>query len=637
MRPVGSLFFVSFLFLSVLGMTTVIRSMANAEGTPAPSPVAEKEFSDGRDDATPEGDTAPAADGETASDTLSSGEQEVSSAPPLRESVAQPSPRPSGFSRFFRRLFGMEKDEEKVGAEAPETEDSQAGTPDLLTPEGDTGGPSDEVLSEEYKSASRSWEPPNYAGQENALDWRPDTFDVPEGLRERVDFWKAIYSRYSTNQGVLHDSVHLHVVYEPIDFTSIVKDSSLTPRQKARAREGLVNARRKEHEDRLRRLATVRSAEGLTGEDLRVWKLFERIEEPNKFMAATKKGRVRFQLGQRDRFILGIYYSGRYIREMERIFRDAGLPIELTRLPFVESSFNIFARSKVGASGVWQFMRRTARPYMMVNNNVDERDDPIESTRASARLLKANFQMLGAWPLAVTGYNHGPSGVARIVKKTGTKDLATIINKYSSRTFGFASENFYACFLAALEVERNAPRHFGEVKWSTSFDGFEVPVSRPVSHKTLLSWFDGDDGLARLNNFHLKTPVLKGRSPIPKGTFLRVPAAKREQALTFLRGSLGPAHDVAGSSPAKVEAGVSSVSGVGGRSAESAAAAHSLSGPKLAVDAAVDGGRRYRVKRGDNLSRIARKHGVSVQAIRSANDLEDGTKLRSGQWLEIPD
>ncbi|MCM2280407.1 MAG: transglycosylase SLT domain-containing protein [Bdellovibrionaceae bacterium] len=545
-------------------------------------------------------------------------------ADPVPPVVTPGKPARSGFVRFFRRFFGLEKDEEKTGAEPPETEDSQAGTPDLLTPEGDTGSPSEEVLSEEYRSASRAWEAPEYSGQERALDWSPETFQVPAGLRARVDFWKAIYSRYSTHQGVLHDSVHLHVIYQPIDFTEIMKEQSLTPRQKAKKREGLVAARRKEYEERLRRLATLKSADGLTGEDLRIWKLFESIQEPDKFAAAARRARVRFQLGQRDRFVLGLYYSGRYIREMERIFRDAGLPIELTRLPFVESSFNIFARSKVGASGVWQFMRRTARPYMLVNNQVDERDDPIESTRASARMLKANHQMLGAWPLAVTGYNHGPNGVARIVKKTGTRDLTEIINRYSSRTFGFASENFYACFLAALEVEKDARRYFGDVKWSTAFDGVEIQVSRPIVHRALLEWYDGDESMARLHNFHLKTPVLKGRVPIPRGTFIRVPRAKREKALAYMNGTIGLPDQATLLGDRNLK-----------RSAESAAAAHSVSGPTLAADRAE--GRRHRVRSGESLWTISRDYGVSLKELKDVNDLNDRSVLRQGQWLEIPD
>src|SRR5690606_17165036 len=122
--------------------------------------------------------------------------------------------------------------------------------------------------------------------------------------------------------------------------------------------------------------------------------------------------RLRFQLGQSDIFKEGIVRSGQYLRQMEEIFREQGMPVELTRLPFVESSFNLKACSRVGACGIWQFMRSTAKAYMRpMNAYVDERRDPLISTRAAARKLRKNYEMLEDWPLAVTGYNHGPYGI----------------------------------------------------------------------------------------------------------------------------------------------------------------------------------------------------------------------------------
>ncbi len=596
-------------------------------------------------------------------------------------------PKKSGnaFTRFFRRLFGRddaktatsksEQSDPKAQAEAPETEESQAGTPEALTPDGDTGTMDpDEFLAEEFRSASRQWEGPAFSGQESALGWQPTVFDVPEGLRKRVDFWVNVYSKYTTDQGVIHDTHHLEVVYEKVDFNQIMKDDSLTTYQKARQRERFVKARRVEYEEHLRRLAKVTTPDELTGEDLRVWKLWEPISEPNKFLNAAKKSRVRFQLGQKDKFVLGIYYSGRYIRAMEKIFRDQGLPIELTRLPFVESSFNIFARSKVGASGVWQFMRRTARSYMRVNTDVDERNDPIEATRASARLLKSNFELLDSWPLAVTGYNHGPAGMRRIANKLKTKDIVEIVDKYSSRTFGFASENFYACFLAALEVEKNARKYFGDVRWSTEFAGEEIEIVKAIPYKLLLALYNNDDNLARLHNFHLQASVRRGRSQIPRGTFIRVPQLMREQALSLINGSIAPdalthqrpgaAALVASATPPK---GAASSFIPGGPAEANAAEASADSKPSLAASSSQvpaagtvpnvrsaeslaaekslgfddeknsgKGPRRYKVRRGDNLSRIARNYGVSIKELREVNDLGDSSRLRRGQWLTIP-
>jgi membrane-bound lytic murein transglycosylase D len=137
---------------------------------------------------------------------------------------------------------------------------------------------------------------------------------------------------------------------------------------------------------------------------------------------------------------------------MEEVFRRYGVPTKLTRLPFVESMFNLKAHSKVGASGIWQFMPKTARYFIYVNNLVDERNAPEKATKAAAQFLANNFQQLGTWPLAVTAYNHGVMGMANAVRKTNTRDIGAIINRYSSPSFRFASRNFYAEFLAAAST-----------------------------------------------------------------------------------------------------------------------------------------------------------------------------------------
>src|SRR5690606_22709448 len=133
--------------------------------------------------------------------------------------------------------------------------------------------------------------------------------------------------------------------------------------------------------------------------------LFRKIGDPNKFLNAAHYKRLRFQLGLKDRFLDGVKLSGEYLPFMDRIFIEHGLPFELTRLPIVESRYNAKARSKVGASGIWQFMPRTGADFMMINDAVDERNDPLRATEAAAKLLSINYKTLGNWPLAVTAYN----------------------------------------------------------------------------------------------------------------------------------------------------------------------------------------------------------------------------------------
>lgn len=243
------------------------------------------------------------------------------------------------------------------------------------------------------------WIAPDYTQQEKTLGYEISGFSVPAGLEERVAFWLDIYTKYSTDQGLLHDSRYVHLVYEPIDFTEIMNQPQLDRKIKSKMRRKLVDEAKTRIRERLKRLDQLSSPVGLEGEDLRYWYMFAKIDEKNKFKEAAKDGRLRFQLGQKNRFLEGIYHSGRYIKEMESIFKEHHLPIELTRLPFVESSFNLNARSRVGASGVWQFMRSTGKQYMKIDGVVDERNDPLKATEAAAQKMKKIFICLaiGRW------------------------------------------------------------------------------------------------------------------------------------------------------------------------------------------------------------------------------------------------
>lgn len=447
------------------------------------------------------------------------------------------------------------------GPEASEGDPDRGafGMPPVLQEEDPATDPSlfdsaSEILPERYLLRSVPWKAPDYSGQEGALGYQADVFKVPPALKSRVDFWKEIYAKYTTDQGVLHDMDDLTIVYEALDFSLIMKDPRTSLSQKARARTKFVKSRRSEISKRLERLAKVKSEKDIREDaDKRILASFTKESVSSLFQkerskalsdlrrrlkASASKKKIRFQLGQKDKFILGVYYSGRYLRAMEKHFREERLPIELTRLPFVESSFNIQARSRVGASGIWQFMPRTAKPSMMVNRDVDERNDPMTATAAAARLMRANFEQLRAWPLALTAYNHGAAGVARAVRKTGSRDLAVIIDKYSSRRFGFASSNFYACFLAALEVEKQARSILGDVKWSLEFEGSEVDLKTPVSWHTLTDFYDGEAALAELQNPHITQRTREKNRLIPKGTFVRVPSSRHEIAKDFFSGKI---------------------------------------------------------------------------------------------------
>ena len=164
---------------------------------------------------------------------------------------------------------------------------------------------------------NKKWVAPNYTSQSNIPGYDEKTFAIPDALKERVNFWIDIYTKYTTSQGILHDSRFTHVVYEPIDFARLDNDKSLSSGQRFKAEKKHLDERKKHIAEILLKLHNAKNSDGLVGEELRYWKMFENITEKDKFLNASQKGRLRFQLGQKDRFIQGIYYSGRYLREME--------------------------------------------------------------------------------------------------------------------------------------------------------------------------------------------------------------------------------------------------------------------------------------------------------------------------------
>jgi membrane-bound lytic murein transglycosylase D len=453
----------------------------------------------------------------------------------------------------------------------------------------------------------RFWQKPSYENQQNILGYTPETFAVPEALKERVQFWVNIYTNYTTSQGILHDSRYTSVIYEPVDFTKLDSDKNLSQRQRLKAEKKYLDERKKYVKTILTKLQGIKDPTGLSDEEMRYWKMFEKIDEKNKFTEASKKGRLRFQLGQKDRFIQGIFYSGRYLREMEQIFAANNMPKELTRLPFVESSFNIRARSKVGASGIWQFMRSTGRLYMKVNGTMDQRNDPLIATKAASKLLKTNYEILQQWPLAVTAYNYGAAGLKKIVEKYKTNDLANLYGINASSRFGFASESFYTSFLAALEVERNADKYFGKVEIADEVPSTEISVTRALYFKEIKSFYANEDEIANLNPQFTQV-VLRNQVRVPANTILRVPENQKQAFMDFL--SRAPA--VSKEKP--IEKTIQTAAGK-----ESSAQLIS-----------------YTVNKGDTLYDISKQFQISIDRIMQVNQDLDPRVLKPGQVIEIP-
>lgn len=354
-----------------------------------------------------------------------------------------------------------------------------------------------------------------------AISVQPDNFfSIPVEFKSRVAFWVNIYGKYTSDDAVFHDSQNLSIVYKVTDLRPIM-NSNLHPFVKEFKVKSLIE---KDRNVLLAHLRMLKKHLGKTNLTENERNLFNLLGKPKrKKIVAEAISNLRMQIGQKSFVEKALINSDLYLPLMEKIFEKKGLPKELTRIPFVESSFNLAARSRVGASGIWQIMPATGRK-LMPNSIVDYRNDPIKATEFAAGLLKFNFKVVDRWPLAITAYNHGPTSISKLTKKYKTKDLPRLIEKvYGTHAFGFASSNFYACFLAILEVEKNREKYFPNLETRHPLEFSIIQLKHSIKYSQLLTWFDQDLKKAENFNPHIANLAKLGKIEIPKGTFLYIP------------------------------------------------------------------------------------------------------------------
>jgi membrane-bound lytic murein transglycosylase D len=405
----------------------------------------------------------------------------------------------------------------------------------------------------------------------------------PPELERDVQFWIRVYSQVDTNSGFIHDEQNLAVVYDTLHFA---------PNSAAHERQKMVEAARDHYEEVLRRIAGASGA--LSPEDQRVRDMWSTDAAPSRLLEATEH--IRFQLGQSDRFREGLRRSGAWEAHIAETLANLGLPAELAVLPHVESSFNPAAYSKVGAAGLWQFMRSTGRRYLHIDNTVDDRLDPFRSTQAAAQLLAYNYHLLGTWPLALTAYNHGAEGVRRAKETMGTDDIVMIVRNYKGRTFGFASRNFYVSFLAALEIDHHPEKYFGNIEANQEMKFQEVVLPAYIQLSSLEHVLRiGQQRLQALNPALLPV-VWNGQRHVPKGYHLRLPIDGEKWTTESLSARLAPRELYA----AQLEP------------------------------------RRYRVQRAESLAMIAARYNVSTAELAQLNGITANAKMRAGRSLVVP-
>jgi membrane-bound lytic murein transglycosylase D len=276
--------------------------------------------------------------------------------------------------------------------------------------------------------------------------------------------------------------------------------------------------------------------------------------------------------------------SGRYMDLFRSVLQKEGLPPDLVHLVFVESGFNVNARSYAAAVGPWQFMRSSAQLFgLNVNQWVDERKDPEKATVAAARYLKHLYSIFGDWPLALASYNAGEGTVMRAIQSQGTTN-------YWELRLPKQTEEYVPQFMAALAISRDPVKYgFGDIEMDDPMRFDEVAMKGAVDLRSIAKLAECSYDELRELNPSARTAMIRGPNGI---TTVRVPEGKSELVQKNL------------------------------------AAGVELPTVNLTV--------RHRVRRGETLRMIATEYSVNPTELARVNNLGRGRPLRRGMLLTVP-
>ena len=303
---------------------------------------------------------------------------------------------------------------------------------------------------------------------------------------------------------------------------------------------------------------------------------------------------------------LSDYYFPMFEQEMS----NQKIPLEMKYLAIIESALNPKARSRAGATGLWQFMYATGKSYgLEVNNYVDERSDPVRSTKAAAKYLNELYKIFGDWDLTLAAYNSGPGNVTKAIRRSNGKTNYWNLRPYLPRE----TAGYVPAFLATLYIFEYAKEHgFKPQKRANHLfqtDTIRVKEAIPFKDIAEITGMDVQDIQFFNPSYQLDVvPYVEGRNyavrlPISEiGKFV-----SNEQAIyNYLNEQKAQREQIL---------------------------------PEVAKGEQYAGGKStkktiYTVKKGDNLGKIASRHGVSINNLKRWNRMKSN-KVRVGQRLSI--
>ena len=303
---------------------------------------------------------------------------------------------------------------------------------------------------------------------------------------------------------------------------------------------------------------------------------------------------------------LSDYYFPMFEQEMS----NQKIPLEMKYLAIIESALNPKARSRAGATGLWQFMYATGKSYgLEVNNYVDERSDPVRSTKAAAKYLNELYKIFGDWDLTLAAYNSGPSNVTKAIRRSNGKTNYWNLRPYLPRE----TAGYVPAFLATLYIFEYAKEHgFKPQKRANHLfqtDTIRVKQAIPFKDIAEITGMDVQDIQFFNPSYQLDVvPYVEGRNyavrlPISEiGKFV----ANEQAIYNYLNEQKAQREQIL---------------------------------PEVAKGEQYAGGKStkktiYTVKKGDNLGKIASRHGVSINNLKRWNRMKSN-KVRVGQRLSI--
>ncbi len=291
------------------------------------------------------------------------------------------------------------------------------------------------------------------------------------------------------------------------------------------------------------------------------------------------------------------------------IFEEAldlyDLPLELKYLPVVESALNPTAVSRQGATGLWQFMLSTAKIYgLKTNSLVDERRDPLKSTRAAARYLKDLYDIYHDWNLVLAAYNCGPGTINKAIRRAGgEKDFWSIYNYLPRETRAYVPGFIAVNYIMTYYCEHN----ISPLKMTLPENTDTIHINKNLNLNQISAVCDINIEELRALNPELKRDIIPGN----EATYvLRLPTSKTSCFIEYEDSIYNYKPEVYQNRRAVAKITTSNKSNSSGNPVY------------------------YKIKSGDTLGGIAQKYGVSVSQLRRLNGIK-GSNIRAGKSIRI--